>query len=93
VCESPARIFGLAPQKGRIEVGADADLVLFDPRRAWTLSASDLHMGADFSPFEGRRVRGAVIRTLVRGRTVWADGECPIEPGWGRFVSRSQTLI
>lgn len=93
VCESPARIFGLAPQKGRIEVGADADLVLFDPRKAWTLSASDLHMGADFSPFEGRRVRGAVIRTLVRGRTVWADGECPVEPGWGRFVSRSQTLI
>ena len=50
-------------------------------------------MGADFSPFEGRRVRGAVIRTLVRGRTVRADGECPVEPGWGRFVSRSQTLI
>jgi len=93
LCESPARIFGLAPQKGRIEVGADADLVFFDPRKAWTLSASDLHMGADFSPFEGRRVRGAVIRTLVRGRTVWADGEGCVEPGWGRFVSRSQALI
>ncbi len=93
LCENPARIFGLAPQKGQVEVGADADLVLFDPRRAWTLSAGNLHMGADFSPYEGRRVRGAVIRTLVRGRTVWADGECCVEPGWGRFVPRSQALI
>ena len=93
LCESPARIFGLAPQKGRIEVGADADLVLFDPRRAWTLSASALHMGADFSPYEGCRVRGAVVRTLVRGRTVWADGECLVEPGWGRFVPRSQAIV
>jgi dihydropyrimidinase len=93
LCASPARIFGLAPQKGQIEVGADADLVLFDPRRAWTLRASALHMGADFSPYEGRRVRGAVVRTLVRGRTVWADGECLVEPGWGRFVPRNQPLI
>jgi len=91
VSESPARIFGLAPQKGRIEVGADADLLLFDPTRVWTVSANDLHMGADFSPFEGRRVRGAVVRTFVRGHIVWADGECPTELGWGRFVSRSQT--
>ncbi|MCX6092719.1 MAG: hypothetical protein NTX23_07635 [Candidatus Bipolaricaulota bacterium] len=50
-------------------------------------------MGADFSPFEGRRVHGAVIRTLVRVHTVWADGECPITPGWERFVSRNQPLI
>jgi dihydropyrimidinase len=85
VSTSPARVFGLAPRKGSIEIGADADLVLFDPRRKWIVSARDLHMSSDFSPFEGLEVRGAVVRTFVRGRTVFADGEFPGTPGWGRF--------
>ncbi len=83
---NPARIFDLAPRKGRLAVGADADLVLFDSRRARTISAASLHMQTDFSPYEGRRVRGAAVRTYVRGRCVYADGEFPAGRGWGRFV-------
>jgi dihydropyrimidinase len=84
--EAPARIFGLSPRKGRIAVGADADLVFYDPHRAWTVRAAGLHGSGDVSPYEGLAVRGAVVRTLVRGRTVWADGAFVGAPGWGRFV-------
>jgi dihydropyrimidinase len=89
LCERPARIFGLAPRKGAIEPGADADLALLDPEKNWTIRAQDLHGNIDFSPYEGYRGRGAVRQTLVRGRVVWADGEFPTEPGWGRFVPRA----
>ncbi len=89
VSGNPARIFDLAPRKGSLGVGADADLILFDPKKAWTLSAANLHMATDFSPFEGLAVRGAVVRTYVRGRCVFADGEFPTGPGWGRFVASS----
>ncbi len=84
--EASSRIFGLSPRKGRIVVGADADLVLYDPERTWAVSAARLHMQSDVSPYEGLAVRGAVVRTLVRGRSVWADEESAGVPGWGRFV-------
>lgn len=82
----PARIFGLAPSKGSLTVGADADLALLDPRRSWIVSAQELHMQTDVSPFEGHPVRGAVVRTYVRGRPVYAEGEIVGESGWGRFI-------
>ena len=86
VAGAAARIFGLSPRKGQVAVGGDADLVLFDPKRRWTVSAAKLHMGSDVSAYEGLEVRGAVVRTLVRGRSVWADGELVVSLGWGRFV-------
>jgi dihydropyrimidinase len=87
VAGNPARIFDLAPRKGALEPGADADVVLFDPAHEWTIAAADLHMQTDFSPFEDRRVRGRVARTYVRGRCVFADDEFPAGSGWGRFAA------
>jgi dihydropyrimidinase len=76
---SPARLFGLAG-KGAIEVGHDADLVLFDPDARRTIRQADLHHTSDFTPYEGMEVRGAVVGTLLRGM--------PAEQRRGRFVER-----
>lgn len=64
---TPARLFGL-PGKGAIEVGRDADLVLFDPAAERMLRQADLHHTSDFTPFEGLAVHGAIREVLVRGR-------------------------
>jgi dihydropyrimidinase len=84
---APARRFGLA-RKGAIEVGRDADLVLFDPAARRTIRQADLHHTSDFSPYDGLEVEGAVRSTFVRGRAVVRDGRSVAERGWGRFVER-----
>jgi len=85
---TPARLFGM-PSKGAIEVGRDADLVLFDPNASRTLRQADLHHSSDFTPFEGLRVEGAVRTVLQRGRAVVRDGVFVGRRGAGRFLERS----
>jgi dihydropyrimidinase len=84
---SPARLFGLA-RKGAIEVGRDADLVLFDPAARRTLRAADLHHTSDYTPYEGFDLTGAVRSVFVRGRPVVRDGAFVGRRGDGRFVER-----
>jgi allantoinase len=83
----PAERFGLSPRKGRITAGSDADIVLFDPDREWTLEPAAVQTRSGLTPYAGRRFTGAVVRTLVRGTTVFRDGEFPAAPGHGRFVA------
>ena len=85
---TPARLFGMA-SKGAIEVGRDADLVLFAPDARRTIRAADLHHTSDYTPYEGREVRGAVRSTIVRGRFVVRDDAFVGTRGFGRFVERS----
>ncbi len=84
--EGPARAFGLWPRKGAIQPGADADLVLLDPQASWTISAAELHMATDFSPYEGWEVRGKVVGVLSRGEWLVRDGELLARPGRGEFI-------
>jgi dihydropyrimidinase len=86
--EGPARVYGLYPRKGAIEVGSDADLVVFDPDERWTISAEQLHMSTDFSPYEGWTVTGRVVTTIARGEVVYAEGDVSAECGRGRFLFR-----
>ena len=81
----PAERFGL-PRKGRIATGSDADIVLFDPEREWTLEPGAVRTRSGRTPYAGRRFIGAVVHTLVRGRTVYLDGSSPTGAG-GRFVA------
>lgn len=84
---APARINGL-PGKGAIAVGYDADLVVFDPAESRMVDSRGLHMGADFSPFEGRVLRGWPQLVVAAGRVV-LDGDGFHDPGpAGKFVPR-----
>ena len=85
---TPARRFGLE-RKGAIEVGRDADLVLFDPAARRTIRQADLHHTSDFTPYEGLEVAGAVRSVFVRGRAVIRDGAAVGDRGWGGFVERN----
>jgi dihydropyrimidinase len=84
-----ASIYGFADRKGRIGVGLDADLALWDPRARWTLGHKALHSRVDFTPYEGRSVTGKPTTVLVRGVPVVADGELHASPGFGRFLTRN----
>jgi len=86
--EAPARTFGLFPRKGCLRVGADADVVVWDPERVQSLDAEALHMRVDHSPYAGQVVRGWPALVLSRGRVVARDGAFVGEPGWGRYLPR-----
>ena len=83
-----AKLYGLYPNKGTIAIGTDADLALWDPQRETTIRHANLHDACDYSPYEGMTVKGWPVRTILRGRTVWNDGEIPGEPGFGKFLRR-----
>jgi len=87
--EAPARTFGLWPTKGSLMVGADADVVVWDPNRRQSLNAGDLHMHVDHSPYAGRVTIGWPRLVLSRGRVVARDGAFAGEPGWGRYLART----
>jgi dihydropyrimidinase len=85
LCAGPARVLDLYPRKGAIQVGSDADLVLFDPRPSERLATLS-HGRGDFSPFLGLWLRGRVMRTWVRGRQVYGDGVVAYDAaGWGTW--------
>ena len=89
LCEEPARVFGLAPRKGRIAVGADADLVIFDPDAEWRVGRADLHSKSGYSAYEGWTLRGKVASTLIRGEVVIQDGQLRQSPGFGQYLART----
>jgi allantoinase len=83
-----ARIIRLYPRKGTILPGSDADLAFYDLDADWVVDAKGQQFSKNpWSPFDGRRSRCRVVRTLVRGETVYADGEIHVAPGHGRFLS------
>jgi dihydropyrimidinase len=83
-----AQIFNLYPRKGSITVGADADLVVWDPEATKTISAKTHRQKVDFNIFEGMTVKGGASHTISNGKVVFADGELNVERGAGNYVNR-----
>ena len=83
---APAQLFGLYPRKGAITVGADADFAIIAPDKQWTFQRQNLEARSGVSPYLGREFTGQVVRTIVRGRTVFLDGRVVGEMGWGQLV-------
>jgi dihydropyrimidinase len=86
-CTAPARIFGLAGRKGQLIEGADADVVIFDPERTVKLSQAMLHENCDYTPYEGFRLKGYPVLTILRGRVIARDGEF-VGDSSGRYLAR-----
>jgi dihydropyrimidinase len=84
-----AKIFNIYPQKGSISVGADADIVVWDPAGTRTISAKTHHQNIDFNIFEGRTVTGVPTHTLSRGNLVYKEGDLRAVKGAGKYVKRA----
>ena len=84
--ENPARIFGLFPRKGIIQVGSDADLLILDPQGDRIITARDHHSNAGYTLFEGWEVKGRPWMTLLRGNVLLDQGELRQAPGVGQFI-------
>ncbi|MCA0255103.1 MAG: dihydropyrimidinase [Proteobacteria bacterium] len=86
-----ARMYGLYPRKGSIAPGFDADIVLWDANREETISQSLMHHAADYTPYEGLRVKGWPVMTVLGGKVVCEDGRILGAPGQGRFLPRARS--
>jgi len=93
---STAKLAGLADRKGALVVGADADIVVFDPKVVWTVAPKHLHFRHKLSPYLGAELRGRVLETWLRGEPVYmADDNLArfIDSPRGRDLTRSQVLM
>ncbi len=86
LAENPARLFGIAPTKGALREGADADFLIFDPNPIRHIRSVDLHGNADWTPFEDAEVRGEIRSVYLRGERVMDGGQLYARPGLGRFL-------
>ena len=83
-----AQIFNIYPRKGSISVGADADIVVWDPEATKTISAKTHHQNIDFNIFEGMKVKGCASHTISAAKVVYANGELKVERGAGKYIER-----
>ena len=90
LCTNPAKLFGLYPRKGTIAVGSDADIVVFDPEKRHTISASTHHSKIDYNLYEGTEVTGSPEVVLLRGNVLFENDEVVAQPGIGQFVARAR---
>ena len=90
--ENPARLYGLYPHKGAIQIGSDADFTIVDLSVEKQLRATDLYTSCGWIPYEGWQVTGSVVSTIIRGVQAYKNGKILVEPGFGRFYRRAADL-
>ncbi len=86
--EMPARLYGLYPRKGCINVGSDADFTIVDLSKTHTLNASEMNTSCGWIPYEGWNLNGKVEYSIIRGQIVLRQGELLVNPGFGKFIGR-----
>ena len=86
--ENAAKIFGLYPKKGAIKPGSDADIIIFDPLKKWTVRYEDLNTRCGWTPYEGMKITGKTVITILRGKIIFKNGEFLSENGYGKFQKR-----
>ncbi|MBI4678285.1 MAG: dihydropyrimidinase [Elusimicrobia bacterium] len=89
VASAPARIFGLYPRKGHLAPGADADIVVIDPRKTHAFGVASHHLRVDYEPYEGRTAHGVIREVFLRGRRMVSHGRFVGKPGGGAFLRRA----
>jgi len=92
MCENPAKIYGLYPKKGAIEIGADADIVILDMDKEEILSNDKVVSKCKWTPYNGFRIKGIPDIVMVRGQIVLRDGKIVGKPGMGQFVPRQKDI-
>ncbi|RXI45824.1 dihydropyrimidinase [Clostridium tetani] len=85
-----AKIFGMYPQKGTIAVGSDADLIIFDPNKEIEIKEENLNENVDYTPYEGFKLKGYPVMTLLRGEVIAKNGKFVGQKGVGKFVKRGK---
>jgi len=93
LAEQPAQVFGLADRKGRIAIGADADLVVVDAQERFHVTPDVVRSRAARSPFEGKVLRGRPVLTVLRGEVIAENGRLVANRPAGRFLSRSLAIV
>ncbi|MBS4026519.1 MAG: amidohydrolase family protein, partial [Clostridia bacterium] len=83
---NPAKRFGLYPTKGSLEVGSDADFIILDLDKEWICKAEDMHYLNKHTPYDGKKYKGFIEETYVRGTLVQKNNEILIERGFGEFI-------
>lgn len=83
-----AKIFGMYPKKGTIQVGSDADIVIYDTEKEIEVDYENLETNCDWSPYQGRKIKGYPYMTFLRGKIVAKEGKCVGEKGDGVFIKR-----
>lgn len=85
---NPAKIYGIYPQKGAVQIGRDADFVIIDRQKDNVIHTENLHGMADWTPFEGLKVKGCVDMTVSRGEIIVDNGTLNAQKGRGQFLKR-----
>jgi dihydropyrimidinase len=88
ISTAPAVFFGLYPGKGNLAPGADADIVLFDPREEWVMNRESLHMAADWTAYDNLKITGRIKKVFSRGELIMDEGKCVASRGRGRYLFR-----
>ena len=92
-CTNPAKVFGLYPKKGSIQIGADGDIVIIDPDKEVVLTRKNLHSNVDYTAYEGIKVQGYPIMTISCGKIIVKEGEFLGYKGSGNFIKRNKTIL